>query len=431
MTQKSQRKKVLIITYYWPPAGGPGVQRVLKFAKYLPEFGWDPIILTVKDGEFPAYDESLLKDISPDTKIYHTRSLEPFTIYKPLLGQKKDSRIDNYVLKNKKQGWLPRFFKWIRFNVFIPDARVGWVPFAVRRGKQIIREENIDVIFSTSPPHSLQLAAYQLARQSGKPWVADFRDPWTTIVYYQDESRIALAHKLDQKWERQVLTKADQVVTISHTIKNDLDEIAQRQDTQVIYNGYDAEDFQISTQKSEHSKIVITYAGFLSDTRIPHALLEVLSSNPAGSLDQIVLHLYGKTSPGFDRQVEKLKLRHKIIKPGYVEHSVLVQKLRESDALLMVVDHVSDNKGILTGKLFDYMGAGKPIIAIGPRDGEVEGIIQDSASGWYIEYEDTEKMKACLDQLISGVLSFQFNTAPYERKNLTGQLARILDKVSG
>src|SRR5690606_22361968 len=132
MTQKSQRKKVLIITYYWPPAGGPGVQRVLKFAKYLPEFGWEPIILTVKDGEYPAYDKSLIQDVDPDLKVFSTRSLEPFKIYKALSGQKSNSSIDNYVLKNEKPGLLPKIFKWIRFNLFIPDARLGWIPFATR-----------------------------------------------------------------------------------------------------------------------------------------------------------------------------------------------------------------------------------------------------------------------------------------------------------
>ncbi len=433
MTQKSQRKKVLIITYYWPPAGGPGVQRVLKFAKYLPEFGWEPIILTVKDGEYPAIDNSLIQDVDPDMKVFYTRSLEPFKIYKALSGQKSNSSIDNYVLKNEKPGLLPKMFKWIRFNLFIPDARLGWIPFATRKARQILKDENIDVIFSTSPPHSLQLTALRLARKSNLPWVADFRDPWSSIVYYQDESRIAFAQKLDQRWEYKVLTRANKVITISHEVKKDLDEIANRNDTEVIYNGFDSADFRSADFRSAepfypNSEIIVTYAGFLSDTRIPHVFLKVLSEN-LKKFKQIRFHIYGKTSPGFDSFVTKLKLDDKVIRKGYVDHSILVQRLFQSDALLMVVDNVSDNKGILTGKLFDYMGASRPIIAIGPKDGEVQKIVSESSSGWYIEYEEKTKMESCLEKLMAGKLDFQFNTQPYDRKNLTGKLAKILDSV--
>lgn len=429
MTQKSQRKKVLIITYYWPPAGGPGVQRVLKFAKYLPEFGWEPIILTVKDGEYPAYDKSLIQDVDPDLKVFSTRSLEPFKIYKALSGQKSNSSIDNYVLKNEKPGLLPKIFKWIRFNLFIPDARLGWIPFATRKGNQILKDENIDVIFSTSPPHSLQLTALRLARKSNLPWVADFRDPWSSIVYYQDEFRISLAQKLDQRWEGKVLTCADKVITISHDVKKDLDRIANRHDTEVIYNGFDSADFSSVKPFFPHSEKIITYAGFLSDTRIPHVFLKILSENRE-KFERIQFHIYGKTSPGFDSFVTKLGLDDKVFRQGYVDHSVLVQRLFQSDALLMVVDNVTDNKGILTGKLFDYMGAARPIIAIGPKDGEVHKIITESSSGWYIEYEDISKMKSCLDKLMAGNVDFQFNTRPYDRKNLTGKLAEILDSVN-
>ncbi len=430
MPTNKPTKKVLIITYYWPPAGGPGVQRVLKFAKYLPEFGWEPVILTVENGEYPAMDDSLIDDIPSGIKIYRTKALEPYKVYKLLSGQKKDSKIDNYVLKNKKPGLLARLFKWIRFNVFIPDARVGWVPYAVKEGHKILKEENIDVIFSSSPPHSLQLTAMRLAGKSNTPWVADFRDPWSSIVYYQDEKRMLLSKKLDERMERKVLRGADRVITVSTAIKGDLDKIGQRSDTTVIYNGYDAADFDPQRKKIQAGKVKITYAGFLSDTRIPEKLLEILSDDPFQRFDNIELHIYGKTSPGFDLRVEKLHLDSKVINHGYIDHGTLVKNLCTSDSLLMVVDNVSDNKGILTGKLFDYMGTQRPIIAIGPKDGEVGKIIAESSSGWYVEYNDEAGMKKCLTELTEGRFDFQFHTADFDRRNLTRKLASILNQVS-
>ncbi|MBY5959920.1 glycosyltransferase family 4 protein [Membranicola marinus] len=430
MPSKRPTKKVLIITYYWPPAGGPGVQRVLKFTKYLREFGWEPVILTVENGEYPAMDASLVHDIPDGTKVYKTKALEPFQLYKVVSGQKKDSRIDNYVLKNKKTGFMARLSKWIRFNVFLPDARVGWVPFAIRQGRKILRDENIDLIFSSSPPHSLQLAAQQLARKSKLPWVADFRDPWTSIVYYQDEPRAAVARKFDERLERRVLREADRIVTISKATKDELDQIGQRKDTVVIYNGYDAADFSPQATNSQSQKIKITYAGFLSDTRIPQSLLTVLANAPTGKYADIELHLYGKSSAGFNQLVENLHLTSKVIHHGYVDHDTLVQNLCASDALLMVVDDVSDNKGILTGKLFDYMGTQKPIIAIGPKNGEVGQIIAHSDSGWYVEYDDVSGMEKCLNELTRGQYEFKFHTEDFERRNLTRKLAKVLDEVA-
>lgn len=429
MTDKTQQKKALIIAYYWPPAGGPGVQRVLKFAKYLPQFGWEPVILTVQDGEYPATDVSLLEEIPAGIKVYKSKALEPYRLFKFFSGQKKDAKIDNYILKNKKPGIMSRLSKWIRFNVFIPDARVGWVPFAIRKGKQILKEENIDIIFSTSPPHSLQLIARRLAQFSGKPWVADFRDPWSTIVYYQDESRWGLSRKIDSRMEKKVLRSADKVITISKAVCKDLNKIRQKNDTFVIYNGFDSADFKPVVRSTNTEKTIITYAGFLSDTRIPGVLLQVLSEDPEQSYGHIELHLYGNTSPGFDEILQEMDLEDRVINHGYVDHSDLVKNLCLSDALLMVVDDVTDNKGILTGKLFDYMGTNRPIIAIGPIDGEVETIITGTSTGWYIPYDNKELMKKCLRELISGDYNFQFDTDDFDRKNLTKNLAGILDNL--
>src|SRR5690606_13755203 len=205
MPDAKHLKKVLIITYYWPPAGGSGVQRVLKFAKYLPEFGWEPVILTVENGEYPALDSSFEDDIPKGMKVYKTKALEPFHVYKALTGQSRDSKIDTNILKSESENLREKISKWIRLNIFIPDARIGWMAYAVRQGMEIIENENISLIISTSPPQSLQLSAMRIARKSKKPWVADFRDPWTSIAYYQKSKRFALTKKLDHYLEKKVL----------------------------------------------------------------------------------------------------------------------------------------------------------------------------------------------------------------------------------
>ncbi len=430
MADNTHLKKVLIITYYWPPAGGSGVQRVLKFAKYLPEFGWEPVILTVENGEYPALDSSFEDDIPKNMKVYKTKSLEPFHIYKALTGQSRDTKIDTNILKSESEGIREKISKWIRLNIFIPDARIGWMAYAIKQGIEIIENENISVIFSTSPPHSLQLSAMRIAQKSKKPWVADFRDPWTSIAYYQKQNRFTLTKKLDRYLEKKVLQACKKPITVSYSIKKELDRTGNRQDTEVICNGYDSADFKHHNYIPTPGKIKITYAGFISDNSIPDVLLKMISSNTTSKYDNIELHIYGKTTDSFDKAVVLYGVESKVIKHGYVSHKYLAEQLIQSDALLMVVDDVPDNKGILTGKLFDYMGSKRPIIAIGPKDGEVEKIIHDTSSGWYVEYGDDDKMSQCLEELISGSFGFEFDTNEFDRRNLTRKLADVLNEVT-
>ncbi|MCK4715587.1 MAG: glycosyltransferase, partial [Candidatus Marinimicrobia bacterium] len=217
-------KKVLIITYYWPPAGGPGVQRVLKFAKYLPEFGWQPIILTVKNGEYPAIDNSLQKEIPANCKVYNTFSIEPNFVYKKFTGMGSDEKIPTAVLAAENTNWKKRLANWIRLNLFIPDAKIGWIPFAVRKGKKIIKAEKPDIIFSSSPPPTVHLIARKLAKWSGIKWVADFRDPWTDIYHYNDVKRSAWSLNRDKDKEKEIVTSADEIITVSQNVAELLNE---------------------------------------------------------------------------------------------------------------------------------------------------------------------------------------------------------------
>lgn len=235
------KKKVLIITYYWPPAGGPGVQRVINFVKHLPKNGWEPIVLTVKDGEYPAVDDSLNLLLSKKLKVVTTKSLEPFNLYKRLIGKKKDHKIDTYILNQKKTRLSQRIMKWIRLNIFIPDARIGWYPYAVRKGKKIINEERIDLIYTCSPPHSLQLIGKRLSKYTKIPWVADFRDPWTSLVAYQGQDRSILTMKIDTKLEGSVLQQADHLIVTCKGLKQEFIKANNIPEDKisVITNGYE------------------------------------------------------------------------------------------------------------------------------------------------------------------------------------------------
>ena len=345
-------KKVLIITYYWPPSGGPGVQRALKFAKYLPSFGWQPIILTVRQGEFPQLDETLVYEIPMQCRVYRSSNLEPFLLYKKLTGRKKDDPLPTYILNTgKNENWIERILKWIRLNIFIPDAKIGWIPFAVSAGLKIIRQENIDLIFSTSPPHTVQIIAKNIARLSGLKWIADFRDPWMEIVYYQNLKRNPVSVYIDHHLEKSVLNQASVITAISPGLVNTLQHKVNRDEFRCIFNGFDPDDF-MNIKVASNEIFTIAYSGFLSEDRIPYPLLPALQKFKQGQTD-FRLKLIGTICEAFLKLLQEYDLMDKVELINYLPHKQLLQVLANSDALLLVIDKVQDNQGFITGKIFD------------------------------------------------------------------------------
>lgn len=423
-------KKVLIITYYWPPAGGPGVQRVLKFAKYLPQFGWEPIILTVENGEYPAIDESLLNEIPSNIKIYKTKSFEPFTFYKSVTGQK--GNIPTHVLsKSENESSLQKLSKWIRANVFIPDARVGWIPSIIKEGMKIIDKERPELIFSSSPPHSLQIGAMKLAEKSGLKWVADFRDPWTDGFWQKDLSRTNYAVKKDSKFEKEVLQNSDAIVTVSESISNLLNEKC-RNNFYVIPNGYDEHDFSNRT-KLRSEKFTIVYTGSLRKSQIPHKFLSSLSelsSNDA--ITNLELHFIGTVHPDAIDLVNELNLRKLVKFYPYKPHSELIKYIVNADLLLLSIPDTQNNEGILTGKLFEYIGSKNFILCIGPKNGDAANIISELDCGITCEFnEDPSELILVKynDWKIGITHNYNIHSDQYTRKNLTEKLSSIFDSI--
>ncbi|MDW8274577.1 MAG: glycosyltransferase, partial [Chitinophagales bacterium] len=230
-------QKVLLLTYYWPPAGGVAVQRWLKFCKYLPEHGWIPHVITVKDGSYPYIDTSLEREVPPEVNLYRTHALEPFAIYNFFRGNEGKQLPTAFLDSSARKTFFQKVAEWVRANFFIPDARLGWIPFAQRAAASIIRSENIKVVITTGPPHSTHLAGLWLKKRFEIKWVADFRDPWTNIFTNQYLPRSAYAQRKDERLESMVLSKADIITVIGPSMKKEFEGKAKK--VEVIWNGYD------------------------------------------------------------------------------------------------------------------------------------------------------------------------------------------------
>lgn len=427
-------KNVLIITYYWPPAGGPGVQRVLKFAKYLPQFGWQPYVLTVKDGEFPAIDKSLENDIPLDCTVFQSKSIEPFNLYKKFVGQKDKNKIPTYILNQSKSDRLKdKIAKWIRLNLFIPDAKIGWIPFAVSKGMDIINEHKIDVIFSSSPPQTVNLVAKKLSNKSGIPWVADFRDPWTDAFWQEGGSnRNYFSQKIDKTFERSCLKKANSITTVSASLIKLFEDKTQN-NYNLLPNGYDSDDFN-DMEKSSSKKFRINYIGYLGKDQKIDNFLNAINSFDNNIQNKLDINFYGNIHQNILEEIDSLKLKEIIKINRYVPHNKAIQIILNSEMLLLVIPDVPKNELIVTGKLFEYLATENYILGIGPADSDVVKILQETNCGKMFGYKDK------LDSVLSDQLQkwekgetasiIKESIKQYSRKELTGKLAKLLDQIA-
>jgi len=424
-----QQKKVLIISYYWPPAGGPGVQRVVKFAKYLPQFGWDPVILTVRDGEYPAIDPTLEAEIPERVKVYKTSSLEFFSLFKRLTGRKKEDRIATTILKEEKPRLKDRIFRWIRYNFFIPDARVGWVQYAVEEGRRILREEQPAVILCTSPPHSAQLIARRLSKESGIPWVADFRDPWTDAYWLRALVNYPRAYRKNLRLERAVLREANAVITVSKGYQQLLDK--EDRPIHLITNGYDSSDFKIRKRKGDNFRIV--YTGSLSQIQNPVNLFRAIQRLSPKEKMHLKLHFYGAIDPAIRQSVRDMGIEGVVDFHAYIPHDQITEKMINPEMLLLLTPR-TPSKGMTPLKLFEYLATRNYILGIGDVNSDPARILRRCAGGTYHSYEENllpllrERMNAWREgKTFSG---HQEEIEKLDRKVLTSKLATVLDQVA-
>lgn len=430
-------KKVLIITYYWPPAGGAGVQRWLKFVKYLPQFGWNPIIYTPENGEMPVIDHSLLKDIPQDITILKTPIWEPYEWYKKFVGAGKSEKINTgFLTEKKKPGFAEKIAVWIRGNLFIPDARRYWIKPSVKFLLDYLKSNPVDVIVSTGPPHSMHMIALKVTQQTGIKWVADFRDPWTNIDYYKDLMLSASADKLHHQMEKDVVTKADEVIVVGNTMKQEFESQFNRK-IHVITNGFDTTDFPVQ-QISATKDFVIAHVGTLVRTRNPLALWEAINSL-GNNKDELKQHLRLRLTGKVDISVKKAIADHDLEDVtdyvDYLSHDKVVLEQMNATILLLVLNDTPNSKGILTGKLFEYIASGRPILAIGPVDGDAATILKESGAGVCFDFKDVKGIKNYLTEMYTKYMSGTLNrnnksVDKWSRLELTRQLSSLLDTIS-
>jgi len=423
-------KRVLIITYYWPPSGGAGVQRWLKFAKYLPEFGWEPIILTVdpKYASYAQYDESLEQEVNPDLKVYRTKSFEFYNLYKKLSG-KNEIPYGGFA-NEKKTTFAGKFSHFIRGNFFIPDPRKGWNKQAYQKAQELLGKYNIKTVITTSPPHSTQLIGLKLKKKFNMNWIADFRDPWTDIYYYKTLYHSPLAKKIDLHLERKILNNADSILTVSKDIARSFTKKTNKlsaKKIQVITNGFDTDDF-LNIKEEKEEKFVITYTGTMSEAYDLSGFIRALSMLNSELRKKVKLRFVGKPFHPILSKIRKLLPEIELEIPGYVEHSESILFLMRSNLQLLVIPNVSDNRGIITGKFYEYLASQKPILAIGPRGGDLEELIEETKCGLITDYKDSKTIKQWLIKQMNqptGKIE-ENNSKKYSRRELTKKLSDIL-----
>jgi glycosyltransferase involved in cell wall biosynthesis len=423
-------KKVLIITYYWPPAGGPGVQRWLKFVKYLPDFGIEPIVYIPENPTYPLIDEGLLNEVSPTVTLLKNKILEPYA-WASVFSKNNTKKISSGIIPHqKKQSLLQRIMLWVRGNLFIPDARVLWVKPSVACLSRYIQEHGIDTIITTGPPHSLHLIGLKIKAKHNVKWVADFRDPWTTIGYHKALKLSASAEKKHKGLEKQVLTTADTILVTSPGTKKEFEAITNRP-IAVITNGYDTE---VVAKQPLDEKFTLAHIGSFLSERNPLILWESLAELVAEDTNFracFELKLIGAVSHEVLAAIEAAGLSGYVNNIGYMPHSGAVAEQRKSQVLLLVEIDSEDTKCIIPGKLFEYMVSERPVLAIGPDGADFAGIIQSTNTGVFVKYNEKEKLKhfvlQCFSSYMAGTLkSNAIGLQQYSRKNLTSELAILL-----
>lgn len=430
----SAPKKLLIITYYWPPAGGPGVQRWLKFVKYLPDFNVQPIVYIPENPTYPIIDHGLESEVSEKAIILKNSIFEPYGLAS-FLGKSKTKKISSGIIPNqKKQSFLVKTMLWVRGNIFIPDARFLWVKPSVKFLKKYIEENGVDTIVTSGPPHSLHLIGLQLKQELGVTWLADFRDPWTTIGYHKALKLSSYAEKKHKVLEKAVLTSADTIIVTSKTTKTEFEAITSRP-IAVITNGYDVEKV---TKQPLDEKFTLAHIGSFLSERNPRILwkaLQELAHEHKGFAADFQLKLIGAVSQEVLDTIVEFKLEDFVLNLGYVSHQEAVEHQRKSQVLLLIEIDSEDTKSIIPGKVFEYMVSERPIVAIGPQGSDFAEIITATNTGVFFTYDEKDKLKALFlkhyqDYKANNLKVNAVGLQQYSRKSLTEQLAKLLTPKS-
>jgi glycosyltransferase involved in cell wall biosynthesis len=433
-------KRVLIITYYWPPSGGSGVQRWVKFAKYLREFGWEPLIYTVSNPNYPVLDPSMGKDLPEGIEVLKSKIFEPFELYNRFKGNKKDAGIQSGVIEKSKNGsWKDKIALWIRSNIFIPDARMFWIKSGTKFIFNYIKENPVDLIVTNGPPHSAHLIGVGLKNLGIKtPWVADFRDPWD--LYYKSLNLSQHSFRKQEKLEKEVVQHCDALVNVGDYLSEQLSfkhpNFAQKFKT--VYNGFDL-DMTTKSTISLDQKFSIVYVGTFTDSQNCQTFWKTISEklNEKSFKDHFELKLIGKIDPVVLQSIDEFGLNENTKFYNYLPHQEAITFQKSAQVLLLVIHNLEHSKSFLSGKVFEYMSAKRPIFAIGPCDGDASKVLKKTNSGKMHDYLDAKEMRNSIDEMFAAYLSNNliqesndFEIQTFHRKHLTKQMAEIFDAIA-
>ncbi len=424
--------KALIITYYWPPAGGSGVQRWLKFVKYLPGYGVTPVVYTAADPQYAMTDRSLEGEVAADLEVIREKVPEPNRWLGKFSSRQKQASAG---FLDSRPSFPNRILLYIRANFFIPDARRFWVRPSVKVLSEYLKENEVDLVITTGPPHSVHLIGLALKREFGLPWLADFRDPWTSIDYFDNLPLTASSLSKHQRLEREVLSTADRVVVVGEQMRKEF--LRFNDKVLVVPNGYDTV-VEEADPSSLDEEFTLTYAGLMNADRNPELFWKVLGEMVKGDPDlarDLRLRLIGSCSNEVLESLEKHGLKGHLEDLGYLDHKEVSRFQRSARVLLLVVNQVPSARGIVTGKIFEYMSARRPVLAIGPTDGDLAEIVRQTQCGTVIDFEDEKKMRNTIQELYRSFRTNELKVNPgniekYHRKNLTGDLAAILKEMT-
>jgi len=422
-------KKVLIITYYWPPAGGSGVQRWLKFTKYLPKYNWQPIVYTPENPYFEVKDQALLNDVPSEAEIYKTPIWEPYALKDKLFGKGSKSQSAG-VITNKKS-LKNKVLNWVRGNVFIPDPKIYWVKPSVKALLKKIQEEEIDHIVTTGPPHSMHLIGFGLKKaMPNLKWIADFRDPWSELDLLNEFQLNNSSRKKHKDLEMEVLQTADVTLTVSETWVEDLKRLGGNR-VELITNGYDTTDFELKPKTND--KFIIGHYGLLNHLRNPENLwksLDNLCEENKAFNSKLEIHLSGNIDVEVIAEIESHScLKGKVKQLGYLSHAQVLEQYNQADVLLLLLFNSKSGVGNYPGKIFEYFAAKKPILAFGPINSDAERLIKKSNTGKYFSYDDSN-LKIDILELFNNPNNFDFeNMESFSREKLTYDLANLLNNL--
>ena len=435
-------KRVLIISYYWPPTGGSGVQRWVKFAKYFPAEGWQPVIYTPENPEQLAVDASLEAEVPAEAEVIRRRIVEPYEMYKKLLRKSGHSKeaVEVNPVNAQNKSFLQKVAMWIRGNFFRPDPRCLWIRPSVKFLKEYLKEHPVDLIVSTGPPQSMHLIGRLLAKETGLPWIADFRDPWTKIFYFKHLQMTRTTVKWHKKMEKKVLDDATVVVAVSPLVQQEFQAMTQTP-VELITNGFDECDFT-ATKNTEANggpdrEFVITHTGLFAADGNPTVLWDVLAekcSKDESFKKLMKIRLVGKTDEQILKSIEDAGLSGNLEDMGYQPHAVAVEQQRKASLLILPLRKEPEYKAVLPGKVFEYLASWRPVLGIGQTDGAMSMILNNTKTGLVLNWDDKMSIEKYIDicwkDHLNGRLSVEdADISQFTRRNLTRRMAQLFDKL--